>query len=68
MGGGAELEEGGHDLERERERDAGEGVALGRCGRERKVIGVSSWWKSEGVEGGKEKEGLSASYCLSLGG
>ena len=30
------------------------------------VVGLG--WKREGVEGRKEKEGRSASHCLSLGG
>ena len=60
-GGGAELEEGGRDLERER--DAGEGVC--------RVKWAWAGWNDDGggfvfKEGGKE--GRSASYCLSLGG
>jgi hypothetical protein len=52
-GGGAEPEEGGRDLERER--DAGEGA--------RRVM-----WACEGVDGRKGKGGRSASYCVSPGG
>ena len=43
-------------------------VALGGRGRDGTMM-VEGWcWKKEGVEGKKEKEGRSASYCLSPGG
>ena len=60
-GGGAELEEGGRDLERER--DAGEGVCrvLGGPGRDGTMIVVGLWWKKGGVEG-KETEGRSVLF------
>ena len=63
-GGGAELEEGGRDLERD-ETPVMVWVVL--CGRRRDgtMMAVGSWWKREGVEGRKDR---SASYCLSLGG
>ena len=66
-GGGAELEEGGRELEQER--DAGEGVCCVRrawAGWDDDVVG--SWWKRDRVEERNEKEGRTASYCLSLGG
>ena len=40
------------------------------CGRRRDgtMMAVGLWWKREGVEGRKEKEGHSTTYCLPLGG
>ena len=43
-------------------------VVLGGRGRDGMMMVVGWWWKKEGVEGRKETEGRSASYCLSLGG
>ena len=44
-------------------------VVLGGRGRDGTMTVVGSWRKKrEGVEGKKEKEGRSASCCLSLGG
>ena len=66
-GGGAGLEEGGRDLGRQR--DADEGVCRVRwvwAGGTMMMVG--SLWKREGAEGRKEKEGRSASCCLSPGG
>ena len=42
---------------------------LGGRGRDGTMMVVGLWWKrGGGVEGRKEKEGRSASYCLSQGG
>ena len=43
-------------------------VLGGRRGRDGMMMVMGSWWKTDGVEGRKEKEGRSASYCLSPGG
>ena len=43
-------------------------VVLGGRGRDGTMMVADSWWKKGGVAGRKEKEGRSASYCLSLGG
>ena len=44
-------------------------VALNGRGRDGMMMVVGSWRKKrEGVEGRKEKEGRSASCCVSLGG
>ena len=64
-GGGAELEEGGRDLEREWVRVC---VVLGGCGQDGTMMVVGSWWMREEVEETMEREGRSASYCLSPAG
>ena len=43
-------------------------VVLGGRGWGGRMLVVGSWWKMEGVERRKGKEGRSASYSLSLGG
>ena len=62
---------GGADLEEEAVIWSGSGmlvrvcVVLGGRGRDGTMMVVGSWWKTEGVQGRKEREGRSASYCLS---